>query len=189
MLTPHPYVVEGFMTSCSFDYFTQNSTQAIIVITTTFTFGFAVPFAITIAFYILIYRNLKLRALERKAVFNSTFSKASSSVTSYEASKLSKQPLKKGLVRSSFLTIVSFGLLWLPYSIMTFITQFSPNRANYITPTSIILPVMIAKSSAVMNPIVYVFSNKTIMSKIKKIIMRKKACLATTNFQLKQTKV
>jgi hypothetical protein len=176
LLTPRPYVIEGFMTTCSFDYFIQGNNVATLVIIVTFIFAFAVPVALTVKFYILIYIYLKKSEHQIMAVRLSTLPRLrleSKTIINKDnviskSKKISRQSVEVGLIRSSFMTVVIFVLLWLPYGTITMIAQFSPNRAKYLTPNSMVLPTVIAKSSAALNPIVYAFSNKKFLSDIKK---------------------
>ena len=56
--SPNQYVVEGFQTSCSFDYIDQSTFTRVMVITANI-FGFCVPITIIITCYILIFFYLK----------------------------------------------------------------------------------------------------------------------------------
>uniref|UniRef100_A0A8C5MBW9 G-protein coupled receptors family 1 profile domain-containing protein n=1 Tax=Leptobrachium leishanense TaxID=445787 RepID=A0A8C5MBW9_9ANUR len=54
--------------------------------------------------------------------------------------------------------VVCFLLCWLPYGIMALIATFG--KPGLITPTASIIPSVLAKSSTVYNPIIYIFLNK-----------------------------
>ena len=56
--SPNQYVIEGFQTSCSFDYIDQSTFTRVMVITSNI-FGFCVPITIIITCYILIFFYLK----------------------------------------------------------------------------------------------------------------------------------
>ncbi|XP_063775616.1 pinopsin-like [Pseudophryne corroboree] len=54
--------------------------------------------------------------------------------------------------------VICFLLCWLPYGIMALIATFGP--PGFITPAASIIPSVLAKSSTVYNPIIYIFLNK-----------------------------
>ncbi|XP_075720058.1 vertebrate ancient opsin-like [Rhinoderma darwinii] len=54
--------------------------------------------------------------------------------------------------------VICFLLCWLPYGIMALIATFG--KPGLITPSASIIPSVLAKSSTVYNPIIYIFMNK-----------------------------
>jgi hypothetical protein len=181
LLTPHPYVTHGFKTSCSFDYYTQSSTISSTIITTTFTFGFVLPLAIAIIFYILIFMHLREKEKQRQSGFNPGPLKINQPMvnpsnrlmsSADRLKQIQKEIVDHGLARNSCLTIFMFSLVWLPYGILTLMSQFSPNRAKYVTPRSMVIATMVAKSSAVLNPIVHGLSNEKLRHHMKKELFR-----------------
>ncbi|XP_075057787.1 vertebrate ancient opsin-like isoform X1 [Mixophyes fleayi] len=54
--------------------------------------------------------------------------------------------------------VICFLLCWLPYGIMALIATFG--KPGLITPAASIIPSVLAKSSTVYNPIIYIFLNK-----------------------------
>ncbi|XP_074860699.1 vertebrate ancient opsin-like [Carettochelys insculpta] len=54
--------------------------------------------------------------------------------------------------------VICFLLCWLPYGIMALIATFG--RPGLITPSASIIPSVLAKSSTVYNPVIYIFLNK-----------------------------
>lgn len=56
--------------------------------------------------------------------------------------------------------VICFLLCWLPYGIMALIATFG--RPGLITPSASIIPSVLAKSSTVYNPIIYIFMNKQV---------------------------
>ncbi len=76
------------------------------------------------------------------------------------------------LMRSSLLIVIIFCVVWSPYAILTLIAKYSPKRAYFITPNTAILPTLFAKSSVALNPIIYAFTNKSLLQGIKKSCIR-----------------
>ncbi len=125
--------------------------------------------------------HLRRKEQKRQSGFNSDLLEVnqpmlSPSVRLISSANRLKQVLKEvvdqGLARSSFLTIFMFSLVWLPYGTLTFLSQFSPNRVDYVTPKSMIIATMVAKSSAAFNPIVYGLSNKKLRQDMKNSLFR-----------------
>ncbi|XP_053567475.1 parapinopsin-like [Bombina bombina] len=54
--------------------------------------------------------------------------------------------------------VICFLLCWLPYGIMALIATFG--KPGLITPSASIIPSILAKSSTVYNPVIYIFLNK-----------------------------
>ncbi|CAM4610124.1 unnamed protein product, partial [Lepidochelys olivacea] len=54
--------------------------------------------------------------------------------------------------------VICFLLCWLPYGIMALIATFG--KPGLITPSASIIPSVLAKSSTVYNPVIYIFLNK-----------------------------
>ncbi|RXN17108.1 vertebrate ancient opsin-like protein [Labeo rohita] len=54
--------------------------------------------------------------------------------------------------------VVCYLLCWLPYGVMALLATFG--RPGLVTPAASIVPSLLAKSSTVINPIIYIFMNK-----------------------------
>ncbi|KAL2097917.1 hypothetical protein ACEWY4_007124 [Coilia grayii] len=54
--------------------------------------------------------------------------------------------------------VVCYLLCWLPYGIMALLATFGP--PGLVTPEASIIPSVFAKTSTVINPIIYIFMNK-----------------------------
>ncbi|XP_058247692.1 teleost multiple tissue opsin 2b [Hemibagrus wyckioides] len=55
-------------------------------------------------------------------------------------------------------TVVCYLLCWTPYSVVAIMATFGP--PGIITPVASIIPSVLAKSSTVINPVIYIFMNK-----------------------------
>ncbi|XP_009903103.2 pinopsin [Dryobates pubescens] len=74
--------------------------------------------------------------------------------------------INKGMVRSReqrilimvVVMVICFLLCWLPYAIVALIATFG--KPGFMTPAASIIPSILAKSSTVYNPIIYIFLNK-----------------------------
>lgn len=56
--------------------------------------------------------------------------------------------------------VVCYLLCWLPYGIMALLATFGP--PGLVTPEASIIPSVLAKTSTVINPVIYVFMNKQV---------------------------
>eukprot|EP00064_Thunnus_orientalis_P010895 superscaffoldBa00001519_g10924 len=54
--------------------------------------------------------------------------------------------------------VICYLLCWLPYGIMALVATFGP--PGLVTPEASIIPSVLAKTSTVINPVIYVFMNK-----------------------------
>jgi hypothetical protein len=68
--------------------------------------------------------------------------------------------IELNITKNSLCIIVVFCGAWLPYSIISLLGQYSDNREYYVTPLTTLITVIIAKSSAVFNPILYIYSGE-----------------------------
>jgi r-opsin len=190
IFTPNNYVPEGFLTSCTFDYLDQ-STNSFIAIMLMNLCGFVVPLVTTSLFYILISVHIKSHYsyLKKYYDYGLTNSFRSNSVdtrltktndemiteknTKFNQKKKAKAKATRlsaelRLLRSSVITVLMFCLAWSPYAIISLLAQYSPNRSEYVTPSTVMLPTLFAKTSAVTNPILYAFTNQDFINRLKK---------------------
>lgn len=56
--------------------------------------------------------------------------------------------------------VVCYLLCWLPYGVVALLATFGP--PGLLTPEASIIPSILAKSSTVINPVIYVFMNKQV---------------------------
>ncbi|KTG03219.1 hypothetical protein cypCar_00010336 [Cyprinus carpio] len=57
--------------------------------------------------------------------------------------------------------VVCYLLCWLPYGVMALLATFG--RPGLVTAAASIVPSLLAKSSTVINPIIYIFMNKQLL--------------------------
>ena len=71
------------------------------------------------------------------------------------------------LTKKTILIMSGFCLAWLPYGIFTLVAQFSNEREKYITPKTAVLPLLLAKCSSIVNPMIYLYTNERFKQFIK----------------------
>ncbi|XP_077992199.1 rhodopsin, GQ-coupled-like [Glandiceps talaboti] len=166
------YMLEGYATSCTFDY-VDNSRENVIYVMAMYIGGFLLPVGWIISCYgHMVYRLRKHRKELDKIQDN--VGKQSTSNKTHEAmlkaSKEAKAEFK--LAKIGMIVVICFMISWLPYAIMAAISLLLGPK--YITPTIQTLPVVIAKSYCAYNPVVYALTHV----KFKKAIREQCPCLS-----------
>ncbi|CAJ0953981.1 unnamed protein product [Ranitomeya imitator] len=55
-------------------------------------------------------------------------------------------------------TVICYLICWLPYGVVALLATFG--RPGIVTPVASVIPSILAKSSTVCNPLIYIFMNK-----------------------------
>ncbi len=176
LFTEHGYVLEGLLTSCTFDYINRDVTTRYVVLALFFG-GFIAPCLIIIIFYTLIGIILKNRMNEE------SLEKLDSSLMTENRSELleipqknrdKRQAIQKYRTMKVMLVFLSmFCIAWLPYATMAIYAQFGSNREKYINLYTSLLPGLFAKTASIYNPIIYLILNKDSRIHLIKIFKKK----------------
>ncbi|KAF2984372.1 hypothetical protein EK904_000760, partial [Melospiza melodia maxima] len=136
------YVPEGLMISCTWDYVTYspaNRSYTMILCCCVFFIPLVIIFHCYLSMFLAIRRTgrdvEKLGSCSRKSYLSQSM----------------KNEWK--LAKIAFVVIIVFVLSWSPYACVTLIAW--AGRGNSLTPYSKSVPAVIAKASAVYNPIIY----------------------------------
>lgn len=153
------YVPEGFQTSCTFDYLSQDMG------TITFNIGmhigaFLIPVFIIFYCYIGIVRGMFAHHEEMMA----TAKRMGATVAKSDADRRTEIQLAK----VAAMTIGTFLLSWTPYAIVSALGISSPWEAKAVSPLMSEISVMLAKSSAAYNPVIYALSHPKFRAEIDK---------------------
>lgn len=80
---------------------------------------------------------------------------------------LNNKIILKSMVKSEikiakfiFMVLIFFCLAWVPYATFIMLAQYGHNIYNYITPYTTSLPAMLAKMSAIINPLLYTLTDR-----------------------------
>ena len=187
--TGHGYVLEGFGTACSFDYFSRDILSRILMMSMLIG-GFIIPLAILITFFDLTRRHLQKKTKEmgenhmvftrsqsnsKTPTVNSlSFSRAGSLRKSdrhirYETkvkpevtqvNRFSYKTRQHRVMRTILFNMIGFCIAWGPYAVITTVAQFSEHSDIYVTPITTSLPALLAKTSAIYNPFLYTLTNR-----------------------------
>ncbi|XP_037547080.1 opsin 4b [Nematolebias whitei] len=153
------YVPEGLMTSCSWDYMTFTpSVRSYTMLL--FTFVFFIPLSIIIFCYCCIFR-----AIQRTT---RAITKINCKGTKESAKKFHKMRSEWKMAKIAFIVILLFVISWAPYS-CTALTAFA-GYADLLTPYMNSVPAVIAKASAIHNPIIYAITHPKYRSAISRYV-------------------
>ncbi|KAM4715820.1 melanopsin-A-like isoform 3-T3 [Anableps anableps] len=153
------YVPEGLMTSCSWDYMTFTpSVRSYTMLL--FTFVFFIPLFIIIFCYCGIFRAIRhtTRAITK---INCEGKRDS-------AKRFHKMRSEWKMAKIALIVILLFVISWAPYSCAA-LTAFA-GYADMLTPYMNSVPAVIAKASAIHNPIIYAITHPKYRSAISRYV-------------------
>lgn len=151
------YVPEGYLTSCSYDYLTDNQ-KAKVFILVFFVAAWVVPFIlITYCYYTILRIAILKRDLKRG---NSRF--RDSSIHMKEEEKR-KQEIKLAFV--VFCVIGLWFAAWTPYAVVSLLGI--ADRADLITPMGSMVPALFAKIASCVDPFIYAVTHPRFKAEIR----------------------
>ncbi|XP_070775081.1 teleost multiple tissue opsin a [Enoplosus armatus] len=130
------YGPEGPGTTCSVDW-TAKTSNNISYIICLFVFCLIVPFLVIVFCY-----GKLLCAIRQVSGINASMSRKR----------------EQRVLFMVVIMVICYLLCWLPYGIMALLATFGP--PGLVTPEASIIPSVLAKTSTVINPVIYVFMNK-----------------------------
>ena len=184
---PHIYykntILEGFGTSCTFDY---NNKETKFRIFTLFMLmgGFVLPMFSICFFYVLIlcelkraknnFKNTITIQYNMKANYKSRSMTLVSEISEWEISNkgssfkldnksackthlLVKRELKA--FKNILLILFAFCVAWSPYAVLCIYAQFGDNGQKYVNTYTTTLTAYFAKMSSIFNPFIYTLSS------------------------------
>ncbi|XP_049456671.1 melanopsin-A-like [Epinephelus fuscoguttatus] len=147
------YVPEGLLTSCTWDYMTFTpSVRAYTMLL--FIFVFFLPLFIIIYCYVFIFRAIRNT--------NQAVGKVNGSVHSHSSTRDSVKNFHRlqnewKMAKIALIVILLYVVSWSPYSTVA-LTAFA-GYADMLTPYMNSVPAVIAKASAIHNPIIYAITH------------------------------
>ncbi|XP_069744176.1 melanopsin-A [Narcine bancroftii] len=142
------YVPEGLMTSCTWDYMTFTpSVRAYTMLL--FCFVFFIPLGIIIYCYVFIFRAILSTNRDVEKIGGNT----------HKESRKQFHRIKNEwkMAKIALIVILLYIISWSPYSIVA-LTAFA-GYASFLTPYMNSVPAVIAKASAIHNPIIYAITH------------------------------
>ena len=153
------YGLEGFGTSCSFDFVTDSMLYKSFVIAIG-AGGFLLPLSIIVCCYVYIFTEIS----KHKRTFMRT-SKELKVVVSAGTNLLSKYPLDVKTAQIAFCCVVLFCVSWTPYAVIGWLGVLG--FRDLINPWAVFLSAVFAKGSTLYNPIVYALSHPRFRKKVQ----------------------
>ncbi|XP_065574983.1 opsin Rh4-like [Artemia franciscana] len=145
------YVPEGYLTSCSFDYLTDNVQNRIFI----FAFFFG---AWCLPCFIILFSYINIFILVHRSKFK---------ISENVADNVDRQKVEIQIAKTVFGLISTWAIAWTPYAIVVLLGIF--NNKEYITPFSSMLCGTFCKISACTNPFLYALTYPPMKKEIIKI--------------------
>lgn len=159
------YVPEGYLTSCSFDYLTEDTAPKYFIFVF-FCAAWLAPFC-TISFcYLSIFRVV---AFDRNIATKNQEHRLSSR-------HVKEQAKRKAEIKLAFLVIAVIALFfisWTPYAVVALLGIFG--RKDLITPISSMIPALFCKTTACINPFIYIITHPKFRKEFRKMIYMDKS--------------
>lgn len=159
------YVPEGYLTSCSFDYLTDDTSPRHFIFVF-FCAAWLAPFC-TISFcYLSIFRVV---AFDRNIATKNQEHRLSSR-------HVKEQVKRKAEIKLAFLVIAviaMFFIAWTPYAVIALLGIFG--RKDLITPISSMIPALFCKTTACINPFIYIINHPKFRKEFKKMLYKDKS--------------
>ncbi|XP_072940174.1 opsin, ultraviolet-sensitive-like isoform X2 [Epargyreus clarus] len=167
------YVPEGFLTSCSFDYLTEEMPPRYFIFVF-FCAAWVAPLC-TISF---CYCNiLRIVVCGRNILTKNEEDKMSSRHVKEQAKHKAEVKLA-GLV---IVVIALFFISWTPYAIVSLLGIFG--KKSLITPVTSMIPALFCKTAACINPFIYIITHPKFRKELQKLLFRDKAKRMNSTFR------
>nr|QBP79231.1 melanopsin isoform B [Biston betularia] len=158
------YVPEGYLTSCSFDYLTEDLPPRYFIFFF-FCAAWLAPFC-TISFcYISIFRVV---VCDR----NITTKNQEHKLSSRHQKERTKRKAEIKLAFLVMAVIALFFVSWTPYAVVALLGIFG--QKEYIMPITSMIPALFCKTAACINPFIYIITHPTFRKEFKKLMFRSK---------------
>ncbi|KAF6207831.1 hypothetical protein GE061_016280 [Apolygus lucorum] len=157
-----PYVPEGYLTSCSFDYLDWSFSNKVFVLSF-FVAAWVFPFCIISLSYVGICRQVLRVGMARRG----------------QEKEKRKRELRLAVV--VIFVVAIWFLSWTPYAVVALL-GITGNK-DLITPFYSMVPAVFCKTSACIDPFVYSLSHPRMRVELFKLVCRKRYDIARANTQ------
>lgn len=154
------YIPEGFLTTCSFDFLTDNDDTRVFV-ACIFAWAYCCPMIFIAIFYSKLFKHVKRheKMLKEQAKRMNVQSLQSNKETS-------SQSVEIRIAKACFTIFFLFVCAWTPYAIAALIGAFG-NRA-LLTPLATMIPAVCCKIVSCLDPFVYAISHPRFRAVLEK---------------------
>ncbi|CAH0729312.1 unnamed protein product, partial [Brenthis ino] len=167
------YVPEGFLTSCSFDYLTDEIPPRYFIFVF-FCAGWLAPLCIISFCYT---RILHIVVCKR----NMTNKNQEQQMSSRHVKEQAKRKAEVKLAALVIMVIALFFVSWTPYAIVALLGIFG--RKDLITPVTSMIPALFCKTAACINPFIYIITHPTFRKEFQKMLFKDKSRRMTGTFK------
>lgn len=166
------YVPEGFLTSCSFDYLTDEIPPRYFIFAF-FCAGWLVPLSIISFCY--------TRILSIVVGKRNISSKSHEQLSSRHVKEQVKRKAEVKLAGLVIVVIALFFLSWTPYAIVSLLGIFG--KKDLITPITSMIPALFCKTAACINPFIYIITHPKFKKELQKLLFKDKSKRMTGTFK------
>ena len=154
------YVPEGFLTSCSFNYLSDDLGDRIFIMCF-FVAAWCIPVFIICCCYIGIVKSVS----ETQRLFLH-HSQSLNDKTSTDRNVENQRKLEVKLAKISFCLISVWTISWTPYAIIALLGIFTDR--SMLTPIMSMVPALFCKMASISDPFIYGLSNRQFKSELLK---------------------
>lgn len=153
------YVPEGFLTTCSFDFLTDDQDTKVFV-ACIFVWAYAIPMILIVYFYSQLFKSVRrhekmLRDQAKKM-----------NVKSLCSNQDKERSVEMRIAKVAFTIFFLFVCSWTPYAIVAMTGAFG-NRES-LTPFSTMLPAVFAKTVSCIDPWIYAINHPRYRQELQK---------------------
>ncbi|CAH8871129.1 unnamed protein product [Trichobilharzia szidati] len=146
------YVLEGYQTSCTFDYISTDLTNRLFNIGL-FGFGFLCPLFLSIFCYSRIVMIVRRRGKDFMEMAARTSTKSDNQKN--KTATVSSTKSDSFVLKSAAILLGVYSICWTPYAVICFIAFIG--YPHILTPIMVEIPCLVAKTAAVWDPCIYAF--------------------------------
>ncbi|XP_067004978.2 opsin-2 [Anabrus simplex] len=168
------YVPEGFLTTCSFDYLTEDEDTRVFV-GSIFTWSYAFPLTLIVFFYSRLFNQVRVHEMMIKEQAKKM------NVKSLQSNQKDDKSVEIRIAKVAFAIFFLFLCSWTPYATVAIIGAFG-NRA-ILTPMSTMIPALTAKIVSCINPWIYAINHPRYRAEL----LKRAPWCAVTQLNLSET--
>ncbi|XP_055379315.1 opsin-3-like [Condylostylus longicornis] len=153
------YIPEGYLTTCSFDYLTEDSETRVFTMTL-FIWAYAIPMSIIIICYFKLFMKVK----DHEAMLKEQARKMN--VKSLSANQVKDTNVELRIAKAAVSIVILFVCSWTPYAWVAITGAFGDR--TLLTPSVSMLPAVAAKIVSCIDPWVYAVAHPKYRAELEK---------------------
>lgn len=153
------YVAEGFLTTCSFDFLTDDQDTRVFV-ACIFTWSYALPLTLIVYFYYQLIRSIR----EHEKMLRDQAKKMN--VKSLVSNQDKERSVEVRIAKVAFTIFFLFICAWTPYAIVAIIGAFG--NSELLTPYVGMIPAITAKTVSCIDPWIYAINHPRYRQELQK---------------------